>query len=368
MMEECRQGDKDLVELNQKLFLGLNPKNRPSRKSRHRERKGWKVYDTDADNVKKRLTAENVIRSGNNKRLDFATKAVNPTVYSHVGVEGIAESESKKDGSLLKKPDSISRNIERDNVVYEHHVEGDESSPLVTVKKGDYDTTGFELPRQKYFITQIRNYIPLVTDENVRKKLRIFLKYLRDTSSGNELAINEKGHVQRGFFDTQTKFSNYLNYYMLSEKEKLSVEKPLFYDVVIGDPLTAYLSSSKQLLEGDGSKVVNHIPVKIKTESDIRDVRNRSENTESEIIPLRNIKDSDLRLEASLPKMINLLTSFNIDMGVTLNDNDYENLIKITAFPIYAVNPSKRDIESKKDEYNEFGGMLKALMKGGQEM
>lgn len=366
MMEECRQGDKDLVELNQKLFLGLNPKNRTSRKSKHREKKGWKVYDTDVDNVRKRLTAENVIRSGNNKRLDFATKAVNPVVYSHAGVEGIAESESKKDGSLLKKSDLISRNIERENVVYEHQVEGDESSPVVTVKKGDYNTTGFELPRQKYFITQIRNYIPLVKDENVRKKLRIFLKYLRDTSSASELAINEKGHVQRGFFDTQTKFSNYLNYYMLSEKEKVGVEKPLFYDVVIGGPLAAYISSSKQLLDGGEPEGGNHIPGRIKTESDIREVGDRLENAESGIIPLRNIKDSDLRLEASLPKMITLLTSFNIDMGMRLSDNDYENLIKIIAFPIYAVNPSKKDIESKKDEYKGFGDTLKALMKGGE--
>ena len=367
MMEKCQREDKDLVGLNQKLFLGLNPKSTSGGKSRYRGKKGWKAYDTGVDNVKKRLTAENVIRSRANKRLDFTTKAANPSVYPNFEIGEIAESESKKDGLLPKKSDSISRNIERDNVVYEHQVEEDESLPLVTVKKSGHGITGSDLPRQKYFITQIKNYLPLVKDENVRKKLRIFLKYLYDTSSANELAINEKGHVQRGFFDTQTKFSNYLNYYMLPEKEKLGVEKPLFYDVVIGDPLTAYLSSNKQLLEGDRPGEVNHMPVKIKTESDIREVNDRAENVENEIIPLRNIKDNDLRIEVSLPKMINLLTSFNIEMGATLSEDDYKNLIKITAFPIYAVNPSKGDIESKMDEYNKFGHMLEALMKSGRD-
>ena len=64
--------------------------------------------------------------------------------------------------------------------------------------------------------------------------------------------------------------------------------------------------------------------------------------------------------------MVSLLTSFNIDMGLELDKNDYENLIRITAFPIYATNPSGEGIESNKRKYTEFGDMLKNILKDGQ--
>ena len=64
--------------------------------------------------------------------------------------------------------------------------------------------------------------------------------------------------------------------------------------------------------------------------------------------------------------MINLLTSLNIDMTVEINENDYEKLIDIAAFPIYATNPSKSAIYSKEKEYNEFGDMLRTLLKNGK--
>ena len=65
--------------------------------------------------------------------------------------------------------------------------------------------------------------------------------------------------------------------------------------------------------------------------------------------------------------MINLLTSLNIDMTAEVDENDYEKLIDIAAFPIYATNPSKSAIYSKEEEYNEFGDMLRTLLTNGKE-
>lgn len=368
-MAECRQEDGDLVKLNQKLFLGSNPRNGFKRKSRYREQKGWKAYDTTSDNVKKRLIAENMIRKDNKKRLDFSTNAVNPIVYPNFESNKLSESESKKSELPLKKLDGISKNIERDNVVDGYQAEREESLDPLPTNMTNNIATGFGFAKQKYFIAQVRNYLPLVRDEDVRKKLKMFLRYLHDTSTANELTINEKGHVQRGLFDTQTKFSDYLNYYIMSGEEKLRVNKPLFYNEIIADPLASYLASNKQqnTLEGVSSGVASgNRPVKVKADPDVKETRDQTESKGGGITPLRNIKDSDLRLETSLPKMVSLLTSFNIDMGLELDKNDYENLIRITAFPIYATNPSGEGIESNKRKYTEFGDMLKNILKDGQ--
>ena len=65
--------------------------------------------------------------------------------------------------------------------------------------------------------------------------------------------------------------------------------------------------------------------------------------------------------------MINILTSLNIDITGGIDENGYEKLIDIAAFPIYATNPSKSMISSKEKEYNEFKDMLRALLKNGKE-
>ena len=236
--------------------------------------------------------------------------------------------------------------------------------------------------RQRYFITQVRNYLPLVKNDDIRGKLKLFLKYLHNTSSAKELTINEKGHVQRGLFDTQTKFSDYLNYYVLSSKEKLHVKKPPFYNVILGEPLAEYLASSKQGTTSDNrladvmdTKDMKSLNFSSRGEADTDTTKMEdqeegeqeynNEDTEG-VTPLRNIKDNDLRLENSLPKMISLLTSLNIDMTMEVDKNDYEKLIDIAAFPIYATNPSKSAIYSKEKEYKEFGDMLRTLLKNGK--
>ena len=104
-----------------------------------------------------------------------------------------------------------------------------------------------------------------------------------------------------------------------------------------------------------------------KMEDREKDEQEYNDEDNKGITPLRNIKDSDLRLENSLPKMINLLTSLNIDMAVGIDENDYEKLIDIAAFPIYATNPSKSMIYSKEKEYNEFKDMLRTLLKNEKE-
>ena len=380
---ECPRDD--LVSLNQQLFMGLNPRNRKDskRKTGYNTKSGWKIYDGDTDNVKNHLIAENMLRKGKKKRLDFTNKAVNPAVYPNFDPSEVSGLMSRRN-EIISKESGISKNIERDNVLDDgRQIEREESlDPMLErgrVNSGPLLFAG----RQKYFITQVRNYLPLVKNSDIRGKLKLFLKYLHNTPSAKELTINDKGHVQRGLFDTQTKFSDYLNYYVLSSEEKLHVKKPPFYNVILGEPLAEYLTSSKQGTASDNglANVAETKGVKsldfssrgkantdvTKTEDREEDEQEYNDEDSKGVIPLRNIKDSDLRLESSLPKMINLLTSLNIDMTGEIDENDYEKLIDIAAFPIYATNPSKSAIYSKEEEYNEFGDMLRTLLTNGKE-
>ena len=375
---ECPRDD--LVSLNQQLFMGLNPRKGSKRKTGYNTKSGWKIYDGDTDNVKNHLIAENMLRKGKKKRLDFTTKAVNPAVYPNFDPNEVSELMSRRNEIISKKSD-ISKNIERDNVLDDgRQIEREESiDPMLETRRANSGSL-ISAERQRYFITQVRNYLPLVKNSDIRGKLKLFLKYLHNTPSAKELTINEKGHVQRGLFDTQTKFSDYLNYYILSSEEKLHAKKPPFYNVILGEPLTEYLASSKQGTASDNglANVVETKDMKSldfssreKANTGATKIEDREEgeqeyNDEDGVTPLRNIKDSDLRLESSLLKMINLLTSLNIDMTVEINENDYEKLIDIAAFPIYATNPSKSAIYSKEKEYNEFGDMLRTLLKNGK--
>ena len=380
---ECHRDD--LVSLNQQLFMGLNPRNRKDskRKTGYNTKSGWKIYDGDTDNVKNHLIAENMLRKGKKKRLDFTNKAVNPAVYPNFDPSEVSGLMSRRN-EIISKESGISKNIERDNVLDDgRQIEREESlDPMLERGRANSGTSLFA-GRQKYFITQVRNYLPLVKNSDIRGKLKLFLKYLHNTPSAKELTINDKGHVQRGLFDTQTKFSDYLNYYVLSSEEKLHVKKPPFYNVILGEPLAEYLTSSKQGTAPDNglANVAETKDVKsldfssrgkantdaTKTEDREEDEQEYNDEDSKGVIPLRNIKDSDLRLESSLPKMINLLTSLNIDMTGEIDENDYEKLIDIAAFPIYATNPSKSAIYSKEEEYNEFGDMLRTLLTNGKE-
>ena len=379
-MMECPRDD--LVSLNQQLFMGLNPRKGFKRKTGYNTKSGWKIYDGDTDNVKNHLIAENMLRKDKKKRLDFTSKAVNPAVYPNFDPDEVPELMSRGN-EIISKESDISKNIERDNVLDDgRQIEREESlDPMLETRRADSGPLIFT-GRQRYFITQVRNYLPLVKNDDIRGKLKLFLKYLHNTSSAKELTINEKGHVQRGLFDTQTKFSDYLNYYVLSSKEKLHVKKPPFYNVILGEPLAEYLASSKQGTASDNrlgdvmdTKDMKSLNFSSRGEADTDTTKMEdqeegeqeynNEDTEG-VTPLRNIKDNDLPLENSLPKMISLLTSLNIDMTMEVDKNDYEKLIDIAAFPIYATNPSKSAIYSKEKEYKEFGDMLRTLLKNGK--
>ena len=378
---ECPRDD--LVSLNQQLFMGLNPRKDFKRKTGYNTKSGWKIYDGDTDNVKNHLIAENMLRKDKKKRLDFTSKAVNPTVYPNFDPNEVSGLMSRRNEIVSKKSD-ISKNIERDNVLDDgRQIEREESlDPMLETGRVNSGALTSAV-RQRYFITQVRNYLPLVKNSDIRGKLKLFLKYLHNTPSAKELTINERGHVQRGLFDTQTKFSDYLNYYVLSSEEKLHAKKPPFYNVILGEPLAEYLTLSKQgtASENGLSNVVGATVMKspdfssrgkadtgvTKMEDGEKDEQEYNDEDNKGITPLRNIKDSDLRLENSLPKMINLLTSLNIDMAVGIDENDYEKLIDIAAFPIYATNPSKSMIYSKEKEYNEFKDMLRTLLKNGKK-
>ena len=183
-----------------------------------------------------------------------------------------------------------------------------------------------------------------------------------NSASAEDLSINDKGDVQRGLFDTQTKFSDYLSYFILSSEEARREKKPPFYDVIIEGPLSEYFSRGSQKSNNVVNALINdHKLSKLEKErgSEIYNIDSAT--------PLRNIKDSDLRLDTSLPKMMNILTSLNIDMASELDKNDYENLINIIAFPIYATNPSKKMIDVKKREYIKFVDKLKNFLTGKGE-
>lgn len=363
---DCSQNDKDLVSLNQKLFLGLNPSQDLKRKSRYKKRSGWKAYDTKSDNVKNRLTAENMVRKDKKKRLDFTNKALNPTVYPNFDASEIGELSSKRSRPAFSESDPVFQSIERDNVLDERQIERQELfTPILETKKGTNPAFS-AFGRQKYFIAQVRNYLPLVKNPGVREKLRLFLKYLQTDPSAKELIINERGHVQRGFFDTQTKFSDYLSYYVLPSEEKLHAKKPPFYNVIIAEPLTEYLASNRQQNALDKTDIRN-VPEAVSTFPKVEKRLDGEREDSEEITPLRNIKDSDLRLETSLPKMINLLTSLNIDMTSGIDENDYEKLINVTAFPIYATNPSRDAVPLKEKEFANFVGLLKSLLVSEKE-
>ena len=226
--------------------MGLNPRKDFKRKTGYNTKSGWKIYDGDTDNVKNHLIAENMLRKGKKKRLDFTTKAVNPTVYPNFDPNEVSELMSRRNEIISKKSD-ISKNIERDNVLDDgRQIEREESiDPMLETGRVNSGALTSAV-RQRYFITQVRNYLPLVKNSDIRGKLKLFLKYLHNTPSAKELTINERGHVQRGLFDTQTKFSDYLNYYVLSSEEKLHAKKPPFYNVIFGEPLAEYLTLSKQ--------------------------------------------------------------------------------------------------------------------------
>lgn len=349
-MNPCKREDIDLVSLNQELLLGKNPKRKLKKKYKNVRNIDQTGYEKNNGKVEAQLTSENVIRKHNKNRLDFTTKAINPIVYNNFNGDGITEFDVERDHTL-EKSDGIERNIARDNMFEGYQSEKQEFN--AHIPKTSHENEALIQPNhQKYVIAQVRNYLPFVKDSNVQEKLHTFLKYLHNSSTAKELSINNKGNVQRGLFDTQTKFSEYLNYYTLNSEEKRHVKKPPFYDVIIENPFQDYLEMSHPSAYNSKSSDANMI---------------NSENHHSgvNIAPLRDIKDADLRLQTSLPKMMNFLTNLNVDMTSHIDEFNYESMINIIAFPIYATNtqyPSSGTFNAKTKEYKEFVNDLKVFL------
>ena len=156
----------------------------------------------------------------------------------------------------------------------------------------------------------------------------------------------------------QTKFSDYVSYYVLPLKEKRHAKKPSFYDVILAEPLAEYLAGSKQSKRGlnDLNSTKTEVPIP-KIEREVNEER-------GEVTPLRNIKDSDLSLETLLPKLINLLTSLNIDMAGKIDEKDYKKLMNVITYPIYATNLSKEALHMKEKEFNDFVQTLRSFLDG----
>ena len=352
---ECKRENKDLISLNQKLMTGKNSNSCIKPKHQDNEEKsGWKAFDTKKDNLKHHLVSQSVVRKNKNV-LDFDKKAVNPVVYPNFNSKelDISGAQSKEN---FTKPDEILGNINRDAVLDDYQL-GKQEDLVPSHEKQKENENFFEPGKQKYIIAQVRNYLPLVKNIAIRGRLELLLKYLHNTSSAQELTINNKGNFQKGLFDTQTKFSEYLNYYVLSEEEKRGIKKPPFYAVLIEEPLKEYSQSTKQV------KVENAVPGTVKNEPlEYAEEKEAYDQLEKGITPLRNIKDSDLQLQTSLPKIAAILANLNI--GITENfDNKatYDNIINIIAFPIYAAKAQKGE-SPKKNEYSKFCRMLKEYL------
>ena len=80
---------------------------------------------------------------------------------------------------------------------------------------------------------------------------------------------------------------------------------------------------------------------------------------------MRNIKDSDLRLQVTLPKIVSILEGLNIDIDEKFdNQAVYNNMISIIGFPMYAVTGQKEK-NLKKEDYLQFCKMLKEYLING---
>ena len=351
------QERKDLITLNQKLLAGKNPKICLKRKQKY-GKNGWKAYDDEKDKVRNHLISDQVIRKDKKNLLDFTRKAVNPSVYQNASLDHMSKMKSDQ---TLKSGDEVLKNIDRDGVLDSYQTEKQEDLiPSLEIKK-DGGSRLSSTAKQKYMITQVRNYLPLVKSVSVRDKLQLLLKYLQHhTSTTKELAVNEKGNVVQGLFDTQTKFSEYLNYYVLPVEEKRYTKKPPFYHVIIEGPLNEYSESVKQQNINDGlqpgAKTRKRENSLLGKEEEEEEEEERIER-KTDIIPLRAIKDSDLRLELSLQKTAHILTGLNMNLVGGFDSSDYDNMIKIIAFPVYACT-SKDGKPVAKKEYLNFCEML----------
>lgn len=348
MTEPCDdERGEDLVSLNRRLLIAKNPKRKLNFSETSIEDR--RKTGVDIDNVKKHITNENVIRGDNRHRLDFAKKAVNPVVYPELNGSDISELEGVQENDI-QKPNHIEENINRGNNVLEgYQSEKQEiNTPLPKGIVGD----SIPSPKQRnYFVRQVQNYLSLVRNPKVKEKLSILLKYLQNSPTSHELSLNDRGEVQRGLFDTQIKFSEYLNYYVASADNEKRVKRPAFYDVIIEDPLNEY------------SKVGGRFHGQSSTER----VEYKSNTKKNGTTQLRDIKNDDLRLQITLPKLVNLLETLNVNTvsNEELDEDDYEDLINIIAFPIYATStqyPTLSSFKSKEMEYRDFTDDLKSLL------
>ena len=354
----CKRKNEDLISLNQKL---LTEKNLCTERKYPVEQKktGWKVFDTKKDDLKNHLISQTVVRENKNT-LDFANKAVNPAVYPNINLNDISDSVkiSPNDEPLLKS-DEILENINRDSILDDYQDEKQETLRAMTDDRKETGGT-FETKKQKSpIIAQIRNYLTLVKNATIREKLELLLKYLHNTHSTQELTINNHGNFQKGLFDTQTKFSEYLSYYVLPKEEQRHNKKPPFYDVLIQEPLNEYLDSV--VLQ----KTSSQSPKKLKSEPLEESTSKKTYKREKNVIPLRNIKDSDLRLQLTLPKLLSILDGLNIEIDEKFdNEAVYNNMISIIGFPMYAAVTGQKE-KLKKEDYLQFCKTLKEYLLNG---
>ena len=118
---------------------------------------------------------------------------------------------------------------------------------------------------------------------------------MHNTHSTQELTINNHGNFQKGLFDTQTKFSEYLSYYVLPEEEQRHSKKPPFYDVLIQEPLNEYLDSTVP------QKNSSQPPKKLKNKPLEESTLKKTYKVEKNVTPLRNTQAFGLR-KATVPR------------------------------------------------------------------
>ena len=116
---------------------------------------------------------------------------MNPTVYPNFDPNEVSKLMARRNEDIFKESDTVSRNIERDNVLDDgRQIEREESLDLMLEGRRVNIRPLIFAGNQKYFITQVRNYFWLVKNSDICEKLKLFLKYLRHTPSAKELTVN----------------------------------------------------------------------------------------------------------------------------------------------------------------------------------
>ena len=88
-------------------------------------------------------------------------------------------------------------------------------------------------------------------------------------------------------------------------------------------------------------------------------IKKTHSSEKKDITPLRSIKDSDLRLQLTLQKIVHIPDGLDIGMTETFTtEQAYEGIINVIAFPVFAITGQKEN-NLEKNEYSKFCKMLK---------